>query len=43
MSARRAFGAALVLALAAAPPAAGQDGDYEPPRTPWGDPDFRGY
>ena len=43
MSARRAFGAALLLALAAAPAAAGQDGDYEPPRTPWGDPDFRGY
>ena len=43
MSARRALGAALLFALAAAPAAAGQDGDYEPPRTPWGDPDFRGH
>ncbi len=42
MSVRRAFGAALFVALTA-PMAAGQDGDYEPPRTPWGDPDFRGY
>ena len=45
MSFRSVTAAAAVLLAAAAAPAvsAGQDGAYEPPRTPWGDPDFRGH
>ena len=39
-----ACAAAALFAVAAVPAAfAGQDGAYEPPRTPWGDPDFRGH
>ena len=34
---------ALCAALVSPAPLAAQEGDYEPPRTPWGDPDLRGH
>lgn len=35
-------GALVVVVLIAAPPSFGQDDDWSPPRTPWGDPDIQG-